>query len=192
MTAVAEIQTPGTGAGVRRHRPPRGSRLAGVVAALVAATVAAVLLVESGSGSRPVRSAAPATISGVAGWFAAASGSSCKSVAQPGGLPFVAGAIACQPRSGITADFGRVGSPSAADQYLSSKAQAHPGSSLTSWVGSSPADRGTVLFFRLNGTAAVIWTYDGQPYIASASSSGSLTTLEAWWTQSGRSSRPSP
>ena len=188
MTAVVEIEEPNAQAGAGTHRPPRRSLLAGVVAVSVAATVAAVLVVEDGSGSRPSKPAAPATVVGVAGWFAAASGPSCKSEAEPGGLPLLAGAISCQLRSGVNADFGRAGSSSAADQYINSQARARPGSSLTSWVGSGSTDRGTVLFFRSNGTATVIWTYDGQPYVGAASSSGSLATLESWWTDSGRRS----
>lgn len=186
MTAVTETPAPDAPVATG-HRRRRWALIAVAAAVAAASTLAAVLLVDRPGSRRPVQPAAPGAVAGVAGWFGAASGPTCVSVADPPGLPV--GAVACRPASRIQAEYATLGSPAGATRYLGTQAQAHPGSKLTAWLGNVRSEQGRVLYFTGHGRATIVWTYDGQPYVGWASSSGPTGAFEAWWTDKGRSTR---
>ena len=182
MTTLLDHAPPAAVPPPARHR----HRLAALALAAAAVVVAVVLLlVAPGHSSKPRRAPA-ATVVGVAGWFAAAGGPTCRSAAGVPALPGVTGAISCRPTAGISAAFARLASPSAAADYLTGRAGSHAGSKLTAWISGTGPDRGDVLFYVDGQQSTLLWTYTGEPYVAWASSSSPASALEQWWATAGR------
>jgi hypothetical protein len=151
--------------------------------AVVVVAIAVVVLVSRRGGTFSAHSS-----SEIGSWFAAASGNKCTAGGPARTLPGAIDTVRCQEPGGIQAAFARLDPPAAATRYATNLAHAHKGSTLTAWRGTG-ADRGDVLFIKGSGKTTLVWTYQGQAYVGSASTSRSTKDLEAWWTNSGRSTR---
>jgi hypothetical protein len=165
--------------------------LVGILGAIAVVVAIAVVLGRGGSGSTSSATAVSTTTSapspaptaappptGVAAWFAAASGPECYPAPQAERLPGVAGAVTC-PDGSITGIFAQVTSASTATGDLAFLDQRRRATGVRSWNG------GEVVFYQAASGPAVAWDYTGEPYVGVGVGT-SRTAVDSWWVTTGR------